>query len=49
MFIYEVSTLVQYHMRLLNENVNKQKIKNELGEDLFKLLEILREADMSAH
>lgn len=48
-FIYEVSTLIQFHMYLLNENANREKLKSRVGEETYNKLEILREADTNAH
>lgn len=48
-FIYNVSTLVQFHMYLLDENANRDKLKRYVGEDFFTKLEILRDADTLSH
>lgn len=48
-FIYEVSTLIQYHMYLLNKDASRSKLVNYVGEDMFAKLEILRDADTKAH
>lgn len=48
-FIHTVVTLIQFHMYLLNQDANKEKLKRYVGEDLFKKLEFLREADTLAH
>lgn len=48
-FIHRVTTLIQFHMYLLNKDANKDKLKSYVGEDNFKKLEILRTADTLAH
>ena len=48
-FIHTVATLTQFHMYLLDEKANRQKLKDLVGEDLFKKLEFLRDADTLAH
>lgn len=48
-FIYEVATLCQFHMYLLDEKANKDKLKKLVGEKTFKQLEFLRDADTLAH
>lgn len=48
-FIYKVATLVQFHMYLLDEKANRDKLKSTVGEDMYKKLEFLREADTLAH
>lgn len=48
-FIHNVATLIQFHMYLLDEKANREKLKNMVGEDMFNRLEFLREADTNAH
>lgn len=48
-FIHSVSTLIQFHMYLLDNNANRQKLKDRVGEDFYKKLEFLRDADTQAH
>ena len=48
-FIHKVSTLIQDHMYLLNEDANRQKLMDYVGEDLYRKLEFLRDADTQAH
>lgn len=48
-FIHTVAILIQFHMYLLDQNANKDKLKEYVGNDLFKKLEFLREADTLAH
>jgi len=48
-FIHRVATLIQFHMYLLDEKANKDKLKQRVGEDVFKKLEFLRDADTKAH
>lgn len=48
-FIYNVSTLIQFHMYLLDNNASKEKLKRQVGEDFFNKLDILRLADTLAH
>lgn len=48
-FIHNVATLIQFHMYLLDANANKQKLIERVGEDMFKKLEFLRDADTLAH
>lgn len=48
-FIHKVATLIQFHMYLLNERANRDKLKRYVGEEMFKKLEFLREADTLAH
>lgn len=48
-FIYKVATLIQFHMYLLDQNANRQKLLDYVGQDLFDKLEFLREADTQAH
>ena len=48
-FIEEVATLIQFHMYLLNENADHEKLIKLVGEDLYNKLKILREADTQAH
>ncbi|QPK89894.1 AAA family ATPase [Bacillus velezensis] len=48
-FIHNVVTLVQFHMYLLDENANREKLKAYVGEEMYKKLEFLREADTLAH
>jgi putative nucleotidyltransferase with HDIG domain len=48
-FIHKVATLIQFHMYLLDENANRQKLIDRVGEDTYKQLDFLREADTLAH
>jgi predicted kinase len=48
-FIHTVATLCQFHMYLLDEKANRKKLKRYVGEEIFKKLEILRDADTLAH
>ena len=48
-FIHKVATLVQFHMYLLDEKANREKLKGYVGEEMFKKLEFLRDADTLAH
>lgn len=48
-FIHTVATLIQFHMYLLNQDANRQKLIGYVGEDLYEKLEFLREADTLAH
>lgn len=48
-FIHTVATLIQFHMYLLDEKANKEKLKGYVGEELYKKLEFLRDADTLAH
>lgn len=48
-FIYNVSTLIHFHMYLLDENANRDKLKGYVGEEMFNKLDFLREADTLAH
>lgn len=48
-FIHKVATLCQFHMYLLDEKANREKLKRHVGEDMFKKLEFLRDADTLAH
>lgn len=48
-FIHNSATLIQFHMYLLDEKANKDKLKSYVGEDLYKKLEFLRDADTLAH
>lgn len=48
-FIHKVATLIQFHMYLLDENANKDKLRERVGEDTYKQLEFLRDADTLAH
>lgn len=48
-FIYTVATLIQFHMYLLNENNNREKLRAYVGNDLYEKLEFLRKADALAH
>ena len=47
--MYDVATLVQFHMYLLNENVNLAKLMHRVGGDLYDLLQVIRKADTQAH
>ncbi|MGD1416518.1 AAA family ATPase [Bacillus stercoris] len=48
-FIHDVAVLILFHMYLLDKNANKEKLKKQVGEDMFKKLEFLRNADTLAH
>jgi putative nucleotidyltransferase with HDIG domain len=48
-FIHKVATLIQFHMYLLDANANKDKLRDRVGEDTYKQLEFLRDADTLAH
>lgn len=48
-FIHKVATLIQFHMYLLDEKANKEKLKGYVGEEMYKKLEFLRDADTLAH
>lgn len=48
-FIHKAVTLIQFHMYLLNEKSNRERLLNQVGEEMFKQLEFLREADTQAH
>lgn len=48
-FIHQVATLTQFHMYLLDDKASKQKLISQVGEDLYKKLEFLRDADTLAH
>lgn len=48
-FIHAVATLIQFHMYLLDEKANRNKLKQRVGEDFFKKLEFLRDADTQSH
>lgn len=48
-FIHNVATLIQFHMYLLDEKANKDKLKGYVGEDMFNKLAILRDADTQSH
>lgn len=48
-FVYQVSTLCQFHMYLLDEKANKEKLKKLVGDKMFNQLEFIRDADNQAH
>lgn len=48
-FIEKVTTLVQFHMYLLNEKANEKKLIDLVGQEMFEKLKFLREADFAAH
>lgn len=48
-FIHKVTTLIQFHMYLLDENANKNKLMDYVGRKNYMKLEFLREADTLAH
>lgn len=48
-FIHQVATLTQFHMYLLDEKASKKKLLAYVGEDMYKKLEFLRDADTLAH
>lgn len=48
-YIYEISTLIQFHMYLLNEKSSKKKLIDRVGQRTYDLLEILRDADTKSH
>lgn len=48
-FIHKVATLIQFHMYLLDANASKEKLLERVGEEMYKKLEFLRDADTLAH
>lgn len=48
-FIHKVATLIQFHMYLLDKNASEAKLKERVGEEVFKKLEFLRDADNQSH
>lgn len=48
-FIHRVATLIQFHMYLLDENANNERLLGHVGEDALNQLQFLREADTLAH
>lgn len=48
-FIHNVTTLIQFHMYLLDEKANKDKLLGRVGEIKLNQLNFLREADTQAH
>jgi putative nucleotidyltransferase with HDIG domain len=48
-FIHKVANLIQFHMYLLDKNANKEKLIRYVGEQMYKQLEFLRDADTLAH
>ena len=48
-FVYKVATLIQFHMYLLDEKASEKKLKGYVAEEIYEKLEILRDADTSAH
>jgi predicted kinase len=48
-FIYKVSTLIQFHMYLLDRNANEDKLRRYVGDGMFEKLKFLRDADTLAH
>lgn len=48
-FIHKVAMLIQFHMYLLDNDANKEKLLKRVGEEMFKKLEFLRDADTLAH
>lgn len=48
-FIHTVATLIQFHMYLLDENASRDKLRGYVGEELFRKLEFLRDADTLSH
>lgn len=48
-FIHQATTLIQFHMYLLDERANRDKLMKQVGKDMFDKLELLREADTLAH
>lgn len=48
-FIHKVATLIQFHMYLLDDKANKEKLKSYVGEEMFEKLQFLRDADTLAH
>lgn len=48
-FIHKVATLIHFHMYLLDEKANKQKLFNRVGRDMYDKLDFLRKADTEAH
>ena len=45
--VIEISTLIQLHMRMFDKCA-KNKLKNELSEEMYKNLELLHEADINS-
>ncbi|UUV46489.1 polynucleotide kinase [Bacillus phage vB_BanS-Thrax3] len=48
-FIHKATTLIQFHMYLLDQNASRDKLLRQVGQDMFDKLEFLREADTLAH
>lgn len=48
-FIHKVVTLIQFHMYLLNENANVDKLTRYVGSENVEKLKILRIADTESH
>lgn len=48
-FIHTVVTMIQFHMFLVDEKANKEKLIDYVGQDIFEKLEFLREADSQSH
>lgn len=48
-FIHKATTLIQFHMYLLDQKANRDKLLRQVGQDMFDKLEFLREADTLAH
>lgn len=48
-FIHDVTTIIQFHMYLLDGNASRDRLRRYVGEDIFKQLEIMRDADKQAH
>lgn len=48
-FIHKATTLIQFHMYLLDEKASRLKLLNHVGEEVFQQLEFLRDADTLAH
>ncbi|UGO50756.1 polynucleotide kinase [Bacillus phage vB_BanS_Sophrita] len=47
--IHKATTLIQFHMYLLDQNANRNKLLGYVGQEMFDRLEFLRNADTLAH
>ena len=48
-FILRATTLIQFHMYLLNESNNREKLIGYVGQKNYEYLQFIRDADNSAH
>lgn len=48
-FIHKATTLIQFHMYLLDEKASREKLLGYVGQEMFDKLEFLRNADTLAH